>query len=166
MQMPNETRMQMRQDQGLDEDRPTAATGESMSAAQRVGLIVLLAANAVVGLWAQLFPRSFYEDFPGMGRAWVSLDGPFNEHLVRDVGGLNLALALVAASALLFRSPLLGRVAGASALVYGLPHLLYHATHLEPFETGDSVAMLVSLSLNVVAAVVAVAPTRAAPAAG
>jgi hypothetical protein len=134
-----------------------------MSALQRAGLFVLAAANAIVGLWAQVFPRSFYDDFPGMGRAWVSLDGPFNEHLVRDVGGLNLALAVVAAAALFLRSSLLARVAGVAALVYGLPHLLYHATHLDPFGAGDSVAMLVSLSLNVVAAIVAVNPTRPSP---
>jgi hypothetical protein len=137
-----------------------------MSSLQRAGLVVLTAANAVVGFWAQLFPRSFYDDFPGMGRTWVSLDGPFNEHLVRDVGGLNLALAAVAAAAILFRSALLGRVAGAAALVYGLPHLLYHATHLDSFDTGDSVALLVSLGLNVVAAAIAVAPTRPVAAAG
>ena len=33
---------------------------------------------------------------PGTNHPWVSPDGPFNEHLVRDVGWLNLALALVA----------------------------------------------------------------------
>ena len=40
-------------------------------------------------------PQSFYDDFPGLGRAWVSVDGPYNEHLVRDVGALNLALLVL-----------------------------------------------------------------------
>ncbi len=132
-----------------------------MSTLQRAGLVVLTVASAVVGLWAQLFPRSFYDDFPGLGRTWVALDGPYNEHLVRDVGGLNLALAVVAGSALLFRHPLLGNVAGAAALVYGLPHLRYHATHLDSFTTAEAAAVLVSLTLNVVAALVAIAPIRA-----
>jgi hypothetical protein len=48
-----------------------------------------------IGAWAQFAPRSFYDSYPGLGHAWVSIDGPFNEHLVRDVGGLNLALAVV-----------------------------------------------------------------------
>ncbi len=88
---------------------------------------------------------------------WVSLDGPYNEHLVRDVGGLNLGLALVAAIALVTGSALVARAAGGGALVFGLPHLLYHATHLGPFGTGDAVAMLVSLTIAVLAALLALA---------
>jgi len=168
-------------------DRPTmsaASEGPNQGKLQRVGLVVLMAANASVGFWAQLFPRSFYDDFQEMGRTWVALDGPFNEHLVRDVGGLNLALAVVAGSALLFHTdrdvlgdgarplavvagsallfhtPLLGRVAGAAAVAYGLPHLLYHATHLDAFDAldTDAVAMLVSLTPNIIAATLALAP--------
>lgn len=136
------------------------ATGHStqLSNVQRVCLVILTAASCVVGFWAQLLPRSFYDDFPGMGRTWVALDGPFNEHLVRDVGGLNLALAIVAASALLFHSQLVARIAGAGALVYGLPHLLYHATHVDAFGTGDAAAMIVSLTLTVIAAALVLAP--------
>ena len=39
----------------------------------------------VVGVWALVLPRSFYDDFPAAGRHWVSALGPYNEHLVRDV---------------------------------------------------------------------------------
>ena len=59
----------------------------------RIALGYLAFVSLEVGIWAQFAPRSFYDDFPGLGRAWVRVDGPFNEHLVRDVGGLNLALA-------------------------------------------------------------------------
>ena len=41
----------------------------------------------------ELRAAPFYDDFPGLGRSWVAADGPYNEHLVRDVGALNLALA-------------------------------------------------------------------------
>ena len=68
----------------------------------------------------------------------MALDGPYNEHLVRDIGGLNLALAFVAVMALVTGSTLLARVTGGAALVFGVPHLLYHATHLDGFETGDA----------------------------
>ena len=138
-----------------------ASEGPNQGKLQRVGLVVLMAANASVGFWAQLFPRSFYDDFQGMGRTWVALDGPFNEHLVRDVLGDGARpLAVVAGSALLFHSPLRGRVAGAAALVYGLPHLLYHATHLDALDAldTDAVAMLVSLTPNIIAATLALAP--------
>jgi hypothetical protein len=121
----------------------------------RVALVVLLVSNAVVGVWAQVAPRSFYDSFPGFGRMWVALDGPYNQHLVRDVGGLNLGLAFVIAMALVSASPLLVRAAGGASLIYGLPHLLYHATHLKPFDAGDAVAIVVALSVAVLAAAAA-----------
>ena len=121
----------------------------------RVALVVLFLSSAVVGAWAQVAPKSFYDSFPGFGRMWVALDGPYNQHLVRDIGGLNLGLAFVVAMALVTASPLLVRAAGGAALIYGLPHLLYHATHLSPFDTGDAVAMVVSLSIAVLAAAAA-----------
>ncbi len=59
----------------------------------------------VGGFWALLFPRAFYDDFPLPGSAWVSTLGPYNEHLIRDYGALNLAMAvlLLAAGILLER---------------------------------------------------------------
>jgi hypothetical protein len=125
---------------------------------RRVALVVLAGSSLVVGAWAQGFPRSFYDDFPGLGRVWVAVDGPFNEHLVRDVGGLNLGLAFVALVALVTGSVLVARAAGGAALLYGLPHLLYHATHLDGFDTADTVAMLGSLSMAALAAALVIAP--------
>jgi hypothetical protein len=118
-----------------------------MSTLRKVALVVIAGGSLMVGMWAQGFPRAFYDDFPGLGRTWVALDGPYNEHLVRDIGGLNLALAFVAVMALVTGSTLLARVTGGAALLYGVPHLLYHATHLEPYDTGDAVAMLASLGM-------------------
>jgi hypothetical protein len=124
----------------------------NLTTLHRVALVVIAAGSAVVGLWAQAFPRSFYDDFPGMGRVWVAVDGPYNEHLVRDVGGLNLGLAFAAIAALVTASVLVARVVGGAALLFGGPHLLYHLTHLDPFDADDAVAMSVSLSLAVLAA--------------
>lgn len=121
-------------------------------------LWVLAISSAVVGVWALAAPQSFYDDFPGLGRVWVAVDGPFNEHLVRDVGALNLALAFVAALAIATGSPLVARAAGGAALLFGVPHLAYHALNLDGFDTGDAVAMLTSLTLSVLAAIVAVWP--------
>ena len=61
----------------------------------RVALGYLALISLEIGVWAQFFPRSFFDHYPGLGRAWVAVDGPYNEHLVRDVGGLNLGLAAV-----------------------------------------------------------------------
>lgn len=130
-----------------------------MTLVRRLALIVIAGGGLLVGLWAQGFPRSFYDDFPGMGRVWVAVDGPFNEHLVRDVGGLNLGLAFVAVMALVTGSLMLARVAGGAALLYGLPHLIYHATHLDGYDTTDKIAMLGSLAFAVLAAILVATPT-------
>ena len=137
-----------------------------MSRLVPVALVVLAASSAVVGLWAQAFPRSFYDDFPGLGRVWVAVDGPFNEHLVRDVGGLNLGLAFVAALALVTASPVAARAAGGAALIYGVPHLAYHALNTEGFAATDVAAMFTSLTATVVAAIAALAPGRSGGGAG
>lgn len=47
-----------------------------------------------------MFPRSFYDDFPGGGIAWVSVDGPYNEHLIRDIGAWSLGTTVVVLAAL------------------------------------------------------------------
>jgi len=121
----------------------------------RIVLAVLAVSGAIVGLWATFAPRSFYDDFPGGGRSWVAPDGPFNEHLVRDVGSLNLALTVltVAAAIMLVRSLVV--VAALGWLAYGIPHLVYHLRHRDVYDTGDQVANLVSLALVPVLAVVA-----------
>src|SRR5204863_9093052 len=93
------------------------------------GLIAMPVGGVLVGAWALFAPESFYRDFPGLGRHWVSVDGPFNEHLLRDVGGLNLALALITAVAAWRLGPTMIRAVCAGWLVYSVPHALYHAGH-------------------------------------
>ena len=117
----------------------------------RVLLVIVAVGNAVVGLWAALAPHSFFDDFPGAGRHWVAVDGPFNEHLVRDVGVLNLALAAIAVAALVRPARYLIQVLAGAELVYTLPHLLYHAVHLDLFDTSDKVALMGSLAVTVLA---------------
>src|SRR3989304_4098891 len=53
----------------------------------RAGLGLLAVAAAVVGAWALAAPRSFYDDFPGGGRSWVSAGGPCNADPIRHVRG-------------------------------------------------------------------------------
>lgn len=116
----------------------------------RVLLVVVAIGNGIVGLWAALAPRSFYDSFPGGGRHWVSLDGPYNVHLVRDVGTLNLALAAIVIAALVRPTRYLVQVVAGAEVVNAAPHLLYHATHLDPYDAADKTALVVSLSVAVV----------------
>ncbi|HEY5013944.1 MAG TPA: hypothetical protein VIK61_14760 [Acidimicrobiia bacterium] len=125
---------------------------DRMQTALRVLLGVLAASATTVGAWAAFAPRSFYDDFPGLGQTWVAVDGPYNEHLVRDVGSLNLALALVTVCALLTlaRSTIVASTLG--WLAYGLPHFVYHARHLGPFDGTQAISVLGSVgSTSVVA---------------
>ncbi|HYV59236.1 MAG TPA: hypothetical protein VFA62_04120 [Acidimicrobiia bacterium] len=113
----------------------------------RVILIVLGVGNVAIGTWAAFAPRSFYDDFPGFGRHWVRVDGPYNEHLVRDFGALSLALAVVTiAAAIVLARPLVIAVAIAW-LAWGVPHLVYHARHLDVFDTSDQVLNVVLLAV-------------------
>lgn len=127
-----------------------------MTGAAKVGRVLLwlsTLASVQIGVWAAVFPRAFYDDFPGGGRSWVSADGPYNEHLVRDFGDLNLALAVVLGAAAWTLVPVLVRAAAVAYAVYGLPHLVYHLRHLDVYDTGDKVANVVSLTLALALAV-------------
>jgi hypothetical protein len=119
---------------------------------ERVVLCYLGLNTLLVGAWAQFAPRSFYDSFPGLGRAWVAVDGPFNEHLIRDVGGLNLALTAVLAAAALTLSRSLMVSAAIASLLYGVPHLIYHLAHTEPLSMGDVVGSVGGLALFVLLA--------------
>jgi hypothetical protein len=120
--------------------------------ALRVLLGVLTVSATTVGAWAAFTPRSFYDDFPGLGQIWVAVDGPYNEHLVRDVGALNLALAAVTVCALLTlsRPTILASTLG--WLAYGVPHVIYHARHLGVFDGAEGVAVIASVSSTSVVA--------------
>jgi hypothetical protein len=108
----------------------------------RVLLIIMVISAAGLGVWAALFPASFYADFPGAARHWVALDGPYNEHLVRDVGDANLALAVVALGALLRPIRELVLAAAVAFVVAGVPHLVYHLRHADIYDTTDQIGSI------------------------
>ena len=116
----------------------------------RGGLALLGLIGLQIGVWASLAPRSFYDDFPGGGRTWVAADGPYNEHLVRDFGALNLALTAVVIVALLTGARIAILCAALAWFVYSVPHLVYHARHLHVYETSDKILNLVGLGGAVV----------------
>jgi hypothetical protein len=119
------------------------------SLATRAVLVLLALAGLLTGGWASFAPRSFYTDFPGVRRGYVAADGPFNEHLIRDVGAMFLALAALAVAALLVRGLLAARLAALAWVVFSVPHLTYHASHLDMFEPADQWANVIGLSLLV-----------------
>ncbi|MGI9612386.1 MAG: hypothetical protein ACR2QO_05730 [Acidimicrobiales bacterium] len=113
----------------------------------RIVLGYLALVSIQIGAWALFAPRSFYDGFPGLGLAWVSVDGPYNEHLIRDVGALNLALVVlfIAAAASLSRPLIL--TAAAAAMVWGVPHLVYHLVNTDGLSSSDLALSLGGLVL-------------------
>jgi hypothetical protein len=116
----------------------------------RAGLLVFFVYQAAFGIWALFYPRGFYDEFPAPGHPWVALLPPFNEHLIRDVGGLSLAFAFIfGASAITMRDSLVR-----SALIgyefFAVPHFVFHAFHLHGFPVVDAIGQTVALAIVVV----------------
>ncbi|MGW2094408.1 hypothetical protein [Promicromonospora sukumoe] len=126
---------------------------------RRVLLLATVAIGAYVGVWAAFFPESFYVSFPGFGLHWIDVDGPYNEHLIRDVGSLYLALGAGSLAAALSRSALPGRVLGLVWTVFGVLHLVYHLAHLHG-SVLDVVGNVVSLGGSALLGILLMLPTR------
>ncbi|WP_205863210.1 hypothetical protein [Planosporangium thailandense] len=120
----------------------------------RVGLVFLAVAQGAAGAVQLLLPRVFYDDFPAAGHPWVSLLPPYNEHLMRDVGAGTLAYVLVVGVAAVSMDRRMVRTALAANLVFSVPHLVFHATHLQHFPPVDAITQTILLSLGVIIPVV------------
>ena len=114
----------------------------------RAALGVLGVIQLVDGLYALLLPHSFYDDFP-LGRAWVAALPGYNEHLVRDVGSLFIATGVILMAAALSLDRRLVFVACVSYLCFSVPHTIYHLFNLGPYDTGDAIGNVVTLTATV-----------------
>ncbi|HEU5331673.1 MAG TPA: hypothetical protein VFU73_02890 [Actinocrinis sp.] len=120
---------------------------------------VLALTAAYVGFWAQFAPASFFSSFPVAGHHWLAGLGPYNEHLVRDVGGLYLALFVVSGWAAVRPRTQTLRLAGVAWLAFSVPHLVFHLSHLDMYDTADKVGNIVSLGGTLVLAALLLLPT-------
>jgi hypothetical protein len=121
-----------------------------------IGLFMLPA-----GVQAAFAPRSFFDDFP-IGRGWIAAEGgSYDEHLVRDVGVLFLALIIVTLWAV-WRGEFLLPVAVAW-LVQGVGHFAYHVGHLDGVDGVDRVGLLGSLVVIPVLAALALGAIVTSP---
>jgi hypothetical protein len=116
----------------------------------RAVLGALAAVQTVNGFYALLAPRSFYEDYPA-GRGWVEALPAYNEHLLRDVGALFLATAVVLVAAAVWLEWRLALVSLVSFLVFSVPHTTYHLFNLDGISTGDAIVEAIALLLTVIA---------------
>lgn len=116
----------------------------------RLVLVPLALVQLVDGVWALFFPRSFYDDFPAGRGGWVSSLPAYSEHLVRDVGALFLATAVLLAVAAVRLERRLVTVTLVAWLAWAIPHYVWHLFNLGPYDTGDAVANVIALTLTVV----------------
>jgi hypothetical protein len=116
----------------------------------RIALIYLAITIGWLAIWILIAPRGFYDNFPGGSAHWVSALPPYNEHLERDFGAAALGLALLAALGAYWMEKRVVQAAALTLLAAGTPHLIYHLTTTEHYSTGDNVASLIGLALDVV----------------
>ncbi|GAB2568995.1 hypothetical protein [Spirosoma areae] len=115
----------------------------------RAILLYFMLANTVPGIWALFMPQAFYNHFPGFGRTWIAIDGPYSEHLIRDVGAFFLSLTALCWLTLLRPHLVTVRATAICLLVFNVPHLWYHLNHLHRLPRIDQVGTVGSLSLSV-----------------
>ena len=116
----------------------------------RILLVFMGVPSVLIGLWAGFAPRGFYDDFPGAGAHWVSALPPYNEHLERDFGAASLGIAVLTGLAAYWMDRRVIQAAALTLIAAGLPHLIYHLTTTGHYSTGDNVASLFGLALDVV----------------
>lgn len=114
----------------------------------------LAVVETVVGAWAEIWPRRFYDNFPGAGWHWIRAAGAYDEHLLRDFGGLSLALAVVTLAVALRPSTWSAITVAVAWEMYALPHLAYHLSHLDSLSMAQDVTNITSLALFAIAPVV------------
>ncbi|MFS8103079.1 hypothetical protein LFM09_38725 [Lentzea alba] len=127
----------------------------------RISLAFIGVTSAYVGIYAYFAAASWYANFPGFGLRWLPQLGPYNEHLIKDVGAMYLALTVL--SFLAFanaRKPVIVQMTGAALLVFNTLHFVYHLTMLHMYEPRDQWLNAVLLGLLVVLSVILVIQPR------
>jgi hypothetical protein len=112
----------------------------------RLGLTVLTGNEAVIGFWALIAPRSFFDSYP-FGLGWVALLPPFNEHLVRDVGALSVGFSVLFLAAVVHPHRALVGAASCAWLAAATPHLLFHLSHLRGLTVAGALGQSAGLTL-------------------
>jgi len=122
-----------------------------MTLSIRVILLLLFLDEVTVGAWNQLFPESFFNNFPT-----VDLTPPFSEHYARDFGGASLGIALLLLIAVVKPRTHYVVPAALAFTVFAIPHFFFHLTHMDMASPGQQVFLTVANSLVAVLGLLAV----------
>lgn len=106
----------------------------------RSGLAFLTATQFIVGCWALLAPRSFF-DVP-----WVGMGMAYNAHLMMDYGAMSLATSVALGVGTFTMRQTMIRTALAVYLVFALPHLVIHIHLLHHLPPGERAPLLGALT--------------------
>lgn len=119
----------------------------------RTLVIVQGVLTATLGVWAGLAPESFYQDgpIPFIDTGWVAMLPPYNEHLVRDYGFMNLGMTVVFVVAAIKLTPVLVRTATGAWFAFGVPHTMFHSFNLDHMSTADATTQTITTSVLTVA---------------
>ena len=138
-----------------------------MRSLSRALLGLVAAAQAELGVWGEIAPRSFYDKFPGFGRHWVSAIGPYDEHLIRDYASAEVGLAVLLVCAAIWFTRQVVLIAGAAFLAGTLPHFIFHLTTTDKLPSVDNALSLggfvVEMALVAVAMAVVIREQRRPP---
>ena len=128
---------------------------------RRTVLVLLALSAALVGPWAYFAPENWYATFPGFGHHWLPVLGPYNEHLVKDVGAMYLGLLALSLAALgRATDTYLTRTTGAAWTVFNTLHLTYHLQHLGMYQPTDQALNAITLSTVTIASALLLLPTK------
>jgi hypothetical protein len=118
----------------------------------RLGVAVILAGpQLLIGVWAELAPRRFFESFPGFDPRLVAAEPPYNEHLMTDVGAGFLATGIVLLAAAIWANRAAMRMALLAFVAFTVPHVVYHALHpADALSTGENALNVMSLASGLV----------------
>jgi hypothetical protein len=120
----------------------------------------MVAQALLVGAWALFAPRSFFRDFPALGGTWVNALPPYNEHLVRDIGGLNLGFGLLFFAAASTLDVTLIRTSLGAWLLYAIPHFVFHITNMDRLSAAEKLFQTLALGALIVIPVGLLMATR------
>lgn len=115
--------------------------------AQRSLLLPLAITGFITGMWAYLWPRHWYDTFPGVGLRWLPSLGPYNPHVAAEVGALYLGLALLAVLAIVhITNAVLVRASAGAWTIFNLLHVAFHLRMLHMYDVRDQILTSVALS--------------------
>jgi len=124
----------------------------------RLGLVLLGLPQLVIGVYALFFSRDFFREFP-LGRSWAEL-GPYNEHLVTDVGALFCAMGVIALYGAARVDRRLSQAVALGWIVFTVPHLIFHVRENQGLEAADVVAQVAVFAVQLLIALYVLSASR------